>query len=65
MKQPKNSKTLWFALALAALTPIEAQFRVLQDLLGDWYPIVYLIIASVVSVLRLVTTQPILWRDEE
>ena len=60
--KPKNrlkSKTYWFAFTLTLLGPVEMNFHLMKDLLGDYYGVSFIVIAVAVAALREVTNGPV------
>ena len=56
-----RSKTIIFALALAALGVVEQNLRILQPLMNsDTFAIFSVIIGAIVAMLRIVTTQSLI-----
>lgn len=54
-----RSHTLKFAAFLAVLGVLELNLGLLQEALGDWYGIVFIIISMITAFLRVVTTSPL------
>ena len=53
-----KSKTMWFAYLLAILGVVETQYKLIESYVPEEYRgLVFVIIASVVAALRIVTTQ--------
>lgn len=66
MKPAAQSKQIWFAVLLAVLGVLEAQQGALQALLGDKaLPAVLLVTALVQAVLRVLTTQAIVFGTKD
>lgn len=59
MKHYTQSKTVKFSALVAALGVLETQFHLLQDLLGEWYGLSYVLVAVATVYLRTLTSQPI------
>lgn len=59
MKPQIKSKTINFAAVVGALGVVEVNFHLLQDLLGQWYGVSYIVIAALVYYLRTITTEPV------
>ena len=54
-----KSRTINFSILLAVMGVVEMNLHLIQDHLGDDYGAVYIIIASIVAALRVITTQDI------
>ncbi|MDP3273457.1 hypothetical protein [Limnobacter sp.] len=53
-----KSKTMWFAYLLAVLGVVETQYKLIESYVPEEYRgLVFVVIASVVAALRIVTTQ--------
>lgn len=53
-----KSKTMWFAYLLAILGVVETQYKLIESFVPEEYRgLVFVVIASVVAALRIVTTQ--------
>ena len=60
MKKMRQSKTMWFSLALVIFGAVEAGFPYLQNIIDQkYYGILLVGIGVVVAVLRFITTGPI------
>ena len=57
--QMAKSKTVWFSILIMALGIIEVNFSMLQENLGEYYGISFMVISIVMGVLRMVTIKPI------
>ena len=55
-KQILKSKTMLFNIFVAIMAVVELNMNVLQPLLGDHYGVVFMVIAVVNAILRIVTT---------
>jgi len=55
----QGSRTVDVTVIVGALGLLEANFHLLQDLLGKWYGLSYVVLAVVFYVLRRVTTTPL------
>ena len=51
----KKSRTLDFAMLLAVMAPVESNFHLIQNQLGDNYGLVFFVISGVVAYLRFKT----------
>ena len=53
-----KSKTMWFAYLLAVLGVVETQYKLIESYVPEEYRgLVFVVIASMVAALRIVTTQ--------
>ena len=60
MKQMRQSKTMWFSLALVIFGALFDNFSYLQSLINDkYYGVILVSIGVIVAVLRFVTTEPL------
>jgi hypothetical protein len=60
MKKMRQSKTMWFSLALVVLGALFDLFPNLQSILDPkYYSIGFVVIGLLVAILRFLTTQPI------
>lgn len=60
MKRLRQSKTMWFSLALVIFGALEAGFPYLQNVIDQkYYGIILVAIGVIVAILRFVTTGPI------
>ena len=54
-----KSRTLQFAALVAVLGVLEINLGLLEDALGDWYGIVFIVISMITAFLRVVTIAPL------
>jgi len=54
-----KSKTINFAYLLAILGVVEQNFGMVSNLLGKYQGVFYILIAGIVAILRIWTTQPL------
>lgn len=54
-----KSKTNWASMVLAAFGVLETKMPMLQPLLGDGYPLVFVGVAVVYGMLREITKKPV------
>lgn len=54
-----RSRTIWLSVALAALSAIAAGLDSVREFLGEYAPIVGLVVAVLIAVLRILTTVPL------
>ncbi len=59
LKQILKSKTMLFNIFVAIMAVVELNMNLLQPMLGDHYGIVFMVIAAVNAILRIVTTTPL------
>lgn len=59
MEKYAKSKTLLFSAVLAVLGVLELNLGLLENLLGDWYGVVFILISAVTAVIRVMTLVPI------
>ena len=60
MKRMRQSKTMWFSLALVIFGALEAGFPYLQSVIDPrYYGVILVAIGIVVAILRFITTGPI------
>ena len=60
MKQMRQSKTMWFSLALVIFGALFDNFSYLQSVINDkYYGVILVSIGVIVAVLRFVTTEPL------
>jgi len=59
MKSRYKSKTNWFALALTGMGALQANFPMLREQAGEFYPYIFIGIGIVVALLREVTSEPV------
>jgi len=60
MKRMRQSKTMWFSLALVIFGALEAGFPYLQNVIdAKYYGVILVFIGVVVAILRFITTGPI------
>lgn len=60
MKRLRQSKTMWFSLALVIFGALEAGFPYLQNVIDTkYYGIILVAIGIIVAILRFITTGPI------
>lgn len=56
----RQSKTMWFSLALVVFGALEAGFPYLQTIIDQkYYGIIFVAIGVIVAILRFITTGPI------
>lgn len=63
LQKAKKSKTIALAFIITMLGVLELNLHLFQELLGEYYGITYLIIATAVAWVRTQTTQS--WEDKE
>jgi len=54
-----KSRTNITALVIGVLGVIEANIHMLQDLLGKWYGLTFVVVAVIMMILREITTEPV------
>jgi hypothetical protein len=54
-----KSKTMVFNILIAVLSIVELNIGLFQAVLGDYYGIIFMLVAVINVILRTVTTQPI------
>jgi hypothetical protein len=54
-----KSKTMVFNILIAVLSIVELNIGLFQAVLGDYYGIIFMLVAIINVILRTVTTQPI------
>ncbi len=60
MKRMRQSKTMWFSLALVIFGALEAGFPYLESVIDPrYYGIILVAIGVIVAILRFITTGPI------
>lgn len=60
MKKMRQSKTMWFSLALVIFGALEASFPYLQSVIDQkYYGIILVAIGVIVAILRFVTNGPV------
>jgi hypothetical protein len=60
MKQMRQSKTMWFSLALVIFGALFDNFSYLQAVINErYYGIILVAIGIIVAILRFITTGPI------
>ena len=59
MKPKHKSKTVNFAALIGVLGVIETNFHMLQDLLGQYYGLSFVVVAAAIYYLRTITTGPL------
>jgi len=60
MKRMRQSKTMWFSLAMMVLGVIYDNFSYLQNIIDPkYYGIIFIAIGVICAVLRFYTTQPL------
>ena len=60
MKHMRQSKTMWFSLALVIFGALFDNFSYLQSVINDkYYGVILVSIGVIVAVLRFVTTEPL------
>ena len=60
MKRMRQSKTMWFSLALVIFCALEAGFPYLQSVIDPrYYGVILVAIGIVVAILRFITTGPV------
>ena len=60
MKRMRQSKTMWFSLALVIFGALEAGFPYLESVIDPrYYGIILVAIGIIVAILRFITTGPI------
>ena len=60
MKRMRQSKTMWFSLALVIFGALEASFPYLQSIIDQkYYGIILVAIGIIVAILRFVTNGPL------
>ena len=60
MKRMRQSKTMWFSLALVIFGALEAGFPYLQSVIDPrYYGVILVAIGIVVAILRFITTGPV------
>lgn len=60
MKRMRQSKTMWFSLALVVFGALFDNFSYLQSVISDkYYGIILVVIGLIVAVLRFYTTGPV------
>lgn len=59
MLQRLKSKTYWAAIFMASMSIIEINMPILQPMLGDWYPLVYVGMSIAFMAIREATSKPL------
>jgi len=60
MRRMRQSKTMWFSLALVVFGALEAGFPYLQSVIDpQYYGVILVAIGIIVAVLRFISTGPI------
>lgn len=60
MKRMRQSKTMWFSLALVIFGALEAGFPYLESVIDPrYYGIILIAIGVIVAILRFITTGPV------
>ena len=60
MKRMRQSKTMWFSLALVIFGALEATFPYLQNIIDQrYYGIILVAIGVIVAILRFITSGPV------
>ena len=60
MKRMRQSKTMWFSLALVIFGALEAGFPYLESVIDPrYYGIILVAIGVIVAILRFITTGPV------
>ena len=60
MKRMRQSKTMWFSLALVVLGALLDNFSYLQSVIDQkYYGVILVVIGVIVAILRFLTTGPI------
>ena len=60
MKRMRQSKTMWFSLALVVFGAVFDNFSYLQSVISErYYGIILVIVGIIVAILRFLTTGPI------
>jgi len=60
MKRMRQSKTMWFSLALVIFGALEASFPYLQSVIEpQYYGIILVAIGIIVAILRFITSGPL------
>jgi hypothetical protein len=54
-----KSKTMMFNILIAVLSIVELNIGLFQAVLGDYYGVIFMLVAIINVILRTVTTQPI------
>jgi hypothetical protein len=54
-----KSKTMVFNILIAVLSIVELNIGLFQAVLGDYYGVIFMLVAIINVILRTVTTQPI------
>lgn len=54
-----KSKTILFSAILAVMGVLELNLGLLENLLGDWYGVVFILISAITAFLRVMTVVPI------
>jgi len=60
MKRMRQSKTMWFSLALVVFGAVFDNFSYLQSVISErYYGIILVIVGIIVAILRFLTTGPV------
>ena len=54
-----KSKTMLFSLLLTTFSIVELNMQLLMPLLGEYYPVVFMVVALITAWLRVLTTMPL------
>lgn len=54
-----KSKTLWFSWLLMTMGIVELNMHLLQQMLGEWYGAVFIVVSVITATLRMVTTSAV------
>lgn len=58
-KKLLKSKTMIFSFLLTMFSVVELNMQILMPLLGEYYPVVFMIVALITAWLRVLTTVPL------